>query len=977
MPVRRLKDNPSFVEDDSSGHLIIKPASMVGSSVTPYQHPFSGHPFRASYHKAHSSVRHVPGLGTSIAEDDNGIVIWPAYASGWDDLLSRALAGGHLIDVNVTGVADPYLSTVVAKIQSMVRTWVNRVRGRRSPVKRMLDIMARADDSQFGAADFVGNFMGALAVDNRGALGAQVPFATIAFDKWGEFGMEAEEIPGEGKGRDKPGKEAYFVLRMTTEAFRENRGLWTVDGLHCYPTGISEYPYWYRTYSRELKKACWVLIHRDFGWQIIAQNGPRSSSYPGFGQSGAWRYSPYVAKGIAVDTMDWEHLIAQPMRGIVWVSGLDTPTQFRDQLQAFQQDQERTEMRFYPGVFFGGSRNDKASITMLPWSEPPAGWTPESWQREKVDALAAAFHMSSTQLQVRLGEGALTQSDVAAAMEAETAIAYWRHAVEQIFNFIAPPRVTVTTIWPSDRNKRLMVETARELSLAIQRVNQPGLMNEAELVFDREDIRNLFKEFVGIPLPDDLEGQVSADDRHSGEDIPQSVSLPSHTTHHPPFMASPDELLYLVSQFPQLAEGHTWDVGQTALIRDTGDVVQTTSWDSRGAWVWVRKQNGRELLLSKERLVPLETVQQRLRQVKSAAAAQVTDGCGCGCGHNHDGGSGGGRLSGPFDAIPHTWRRGEKATFFYDRMPVHISHVDEDGTPHGVFVEDGSGTINRFRPGDLLPLAFQPEGDPLPYPEEVDIDWEEAQIAAENLLGKVVPEFLEGNWVWDEDERVWVNEDNGEAMTPAEMVQVRDAIADGAEELHTTWPPPEDEEEPTEDDGRDNFLWLLFLGLITLTVWEERMRTAVRDAVIAQWLVGRGGVDQLTDEDRARLEALILLQWQFLNEFAQAIATGTLSEAQIAWQAGLYYSDTVRSFEQGHEAAWDYALQLPAYPGDCSSECCARDRCWVSYVDTGETIEIEWNRTVTESCPTCVARARCPALVFYPATGELVGGECW
>lgn len=965
MGIRILEENPSFAVEDTRGYEIVKPTRMVR---TDWYHPLNrGNGTQPVV--SQNSVSFREGWGTFLQKnDETGVVIWPTFASGWDDILSRAIVGGYMANIDVTPIVDTYASTVVAKIQNMVRTWVNRVRGRRHPVKKTLDIMARADDSQFGSAEFVGNFMGALCVDNRGAMGAQVPFAYIDFDKWEEFGMVAEPIPDEG---NRNAREKFFVLRMSQDAFRENQGLWTVDGMHCYPTGIPEYPYWFRAYSKEQKALCWTLIHKDFGWQILAQAGPRDSNYPGFGQSGTWRYSPYVAKGIAINTMDWEHLIAQPMRGIVWASGLDRPTQFADQLKTFQKDKEQGGTYFYPGVFFGGSVNEAADIQVLPWSEPPAGYTPEKWIREKVDALAAAFHISSTQLQVRLGEGALTQSDVSAAMEAETAVAFWRHAVEMLWNYVAPPRITVTTIWPSDRNKNTMVGTFRELMLGVQRGNQKPKGSEEGPTFDREDVRLLTKEFVGIPLPDTEDEEISAEDRHSGQDIPESASfLPEF----PSDRFSRRQLRSVGAKLPSLPERNgavqAWD---TVLLRESNKLAVLSEWDGESEWAWVITEDGFDMLLHVRNIVPLSMPEDGQGENGSGQGSNGGgDESDHGPGHVHESPTDADR---PY-AVPHPWKAGDIATDGSFRYKL-VNLWPEEQIAHGYHLGDQTAAKYTLKLDNLLPLAFEPEGDPLDYPEEIDIDWTEALAAAEALQGRIIPEFVEGNWVWNEDERLWENEDTGETMTEEEMAQVRDALADGSDELYTGWPPDEDEEEPESEEDSDNLVWLLFLGILTLGEWERRMRTAIRDTSIAQWMLGRGGRDQLQDEDLSRLEDYILVQWQFLNAFSNSIALGQLSEAQIAWEAGLYFSDTVRAAEEGRSAAWSYDLVLPAYPGDGSSECMANDRCRISYVNMGDTLEIEWVRTVSESCPTCIRRAACAPLVFFKDTGELQGGACW
>ena len=63
------------------------------------------------------------------------------------------------------------------------------------------------------------------------------------------------------------------------------------------------------------------------------------------------------------------------------------------------------------------------------------------------------------------------------------------------------------------------------------------------------------------------------------------------------------------------------------------------------------------------------------------------------------------------------------------------------------------------------------------------------------------------------------------------------------------------------------------------------------------------------------------------------------------------------SFEVGRAGA--FQVQLPAYPGDGSSECMVNDKCyWDVRLDipNGQVLAT-WVRTAAESCPTCIKRA--------------------
>ncbi len=692
MSIEIVKDAPGFVYDDRGLYI---PANLSDSNRY-LPHAFDD-PNKARVQGMGSGVvKHSNKLGTFIKHDDEtGVAFWPAYASGLDDLLMRALVRGHMANVGMTPIVNTLLSTIVTKIQSMVGTWLSTVRGRTSPVKKTLDLMARAQDSQFGASEFTRLYMGALLVDNRGAIGAQVPIETIDIDVWDQYGMELEAIEGQ-----KPGKEDMFILRMTTDAFRENQGLWMIDGLTCVPTGNSEYPYWIAKYSHDDKETKWVLIHRDFGFQIRNEAGGKVSNYPGFGQSGTWRFSPYAIKFMAIDQQDWEHLINQPMRGIVWVSGLDSARQFKQQLEAYQQDREEQQMMFYPGVFFGGSTGENSRIELIPWSEPPAGYTSEGWRKEWVDALAASFHLNVTHLEVRLGEGAMTQSDVASSLEAETAVAAMRQQIEALWNHVAPPRIIVQVSWMTDRTKRYQVESFRELSLGISRVQPSPVPRgggegapaapQPDPTFSREEIRSLFEEYIGIEIPTLADDATIEPGDRDGDDIDEFFT--------PAFDGES-----LASIASRLGRERVYLPGRVVSFSDYRQPAVIFAWNQNNDWIWIRTRLGYEMLVDANKLCLLNrTVAQSLSPIDRRQVALEN-------GEPWD-----------RDLVPGTIATTANGTKCFINMIF-------GGVAHVHFDYDDAGTLRQIPLTSLTPKFFLPEGEPLEPVTEVDVDPEQAE----------------------------------------------------------------------------------------------------------------------------------------------------------------------------------------------------------------------------------------------------------
>lgn len=706
MAITVLDENPDFVMDDSIG--IIIPKATLGSGRW-YPHPFDS--VNSGYVRTQGALSYNKQLGVFLGHDPaTGVAFWPAYASGLDDMLMRAMVQGYMANVGQTPVPITLLSTIVTKIQSMVGTWVMTLRGRSSPVKKTLDLMARAQDSQFGSSEFVRLYMGALLVENRGAIGAQVPIETIPFDNWSQYSMIAEPISGANDN------ENLFLLTMTDEAFRENQGLWMIDGLTCYPTGNPEYPYWFRTWSEERKRDMWVLIHRDFGWQMINEAGGKNTLYPGFGQSGAWRFSPYAVKHMAIDRQDWEHIINQPARGIVWVSGLDYPTQFRDQMQTYEEEREEQEMFFYPGVFFGGSRGENSDIKMIPWSEPPAGYTAEGWRTEWVDNLAAAYHLNVTHLEVRLGEGAMTQSGVASNLEAETAVAAMKEHIEALFNYVAPPRVLINVIWQTDRLKRYQVESFRELSLGISRVQMqpsaPAVGEDGEPVegteteeqtFTRDEIRGLFEAYIGIEIPEMEGDDVIEPSKKTGEDTEEGLWVRDHQG---------------LTLGEHCFQYHENDLDAMAMVLRQGMTVETNTgimgnihrWNGVNGWIWIKTYDDHIMLTDIDRLYSWKKVDLKFTQLGRQDAVQVKS-----RDNKHT------KLEAVYDFQPGDRAKTNSGT------PCTIIEVADD---HFVFVKfdwDGDSVSPRgFAKKDLQPSGFKPEGEPLEPATEVELEPEQA-----------------------------------------------------------------------------------------------------------------------------------------------------------------------------------------------------------------------------------------------------------
>lgn len=144
---------------------------------------------------------------------------------------------------------------------------------------------------------------------------------------------------------------------------------------------------------------------------------------------------------------------------------------------------------------------------------------------------------------------------------------------------------------------------------------------------------------------------------------------------------------------------------------------------------------------------------------------------------------------------------------------------------------------------------------------------------------------------------------------------------------------------------------------ITVGEWEAAMREEIKTAYIEQYLLGRGGLGQMTQADWGSIGGMLGSdQYRFLNRFAAEIAAGELSEAQIIARARMYIASSKEAFERANARARGVpGEQLPAYPGDGSTICLTNCKCFWNHrriEERGRTLRWEstWTLRPAEHC---------------------------
>lgn len=92
-------------------------------------------------------------------------------------------------------------------------------------------------------------------------------------------------------------------------------------------------------------------------------------------------------------------------------------------------------------------------------------------------------------------------------------------------------------------------------------------------------------------------------------------------------------------------------------------------------------------------------------------------------------------------------------------------------------------------------------------------------------------------------------------------------------------------------------------GQIDLATWQQGVAKDLKDAYIVNLQIGRGGVNVTTFADYGREGGRLNFEYRRLNQFAQEIALGNLSDKQIAARLELYIPGIRTAYYDGKTAA--------------------------------------------------------------------------
>lgn len=332
-------------------------------------------------------------------------------------------------------------------------------------------------------------------------------------------------------------------------------------------------------------------------------------------------------------------------------------------------------------------------------------------------------------------------------------------------------------------------------------------------------------------------------------------------------------------------------------------------------------------------------------------------------------------------------------------MSTGADLVDGDGlSPYAEQDGEESGNNGRLRGmWDLGMWRIVGENDPLPPVPRIEDITDEDMNRAINRWDTLMPNYagllnasIEGvastpsDWTFDREANVYTNNETGEVVDQARLVELRDEFASVANQqverglmdavgeatrlllqsdiLMVEWKARVRKSIKRAyletRNGVESLAERLVNEDITLQEWVIEMRLIIKDAYIAQYVAAKGGRHNMTAADWGRIGRMMAPdgQYQFLNGFANDIVDKDLSLRQIVARGNLYINSSTQAFERGKAAL--YGIRLPAYPADGSQVCLSNCKCSWEIVLVDGVYHCYWRLNGSaEHCETCLANS--------------------
>jgi hypothetical protein len=142
--------------------------------------------------------------------------------------------------------------------------------------------------------------------------------------------------------------------------------------------------------------------------------------------------------------------------------------------------------------------------------------------------------------------------------------------------------------------------------------------------------------------------------------------------------------------------------------------------------------------------------------------------------------------------------------------------------------------------------------------------------------------------------------------------------------------------------------------------YRNQFRQELKEEYIRQSIFGRGGRDRMTPSDWGAIGRRLQPQYEMLDNITARIAEGEFSEGQIKVIQQDFIDSARQVYERSKAVSQDVPVsQLPAMPGDGSTECVSGCKCSWHFEFTETEILAYWGlEPGAKHCSTCLGRAQ-------------------
>ena len=207
------------------------------------------------------------------------------------------------------------------------------------------------------------------------------------------------------------------------------------------------------------------------------------------------------------------------------------------------------------------------------------------------------------------------------------------------------------------------------------------------------------------------------------------------------------------------------------------------------------------------------------------------------------------------------------------------------------------------------------------------------------------------NWTWDATRKVYINADTGAEVGPDELLTQRNALIDHETTL------------------TEALFGLLVGGAVGIWNFERQLIERQNTIYTAQFLLGLGGIAQLTASIRADLNAQLNERQSAVRTFTNALVAGDMTAAVANAYLGGFTNSAQTAYNKGRAAAYNIS-DLPAWPADGGCACNRRCRCLWEFSETDGGVNAYWRLTSgANHCDDCLSNANTYSPYFIPREG--------